>query len=185
MHEVSAVEDADGGLAANLDVATAAARFLTLLGSLDRTEHLLAVLRTLRGDVDDSTEAAPDQATAVHDGGDMDSRKNPRVHIECPLSFCAEGPSGQVIVQDIGTIRNLSWSGCSIQSPTALDKGAYLRMTIALPGHDTQVDVDLAKVRWATEHGFGVEFLVLNDREQARLRGFVTFRQDSEPLTLR
>jgi hypothetical protein len=115
----------------------------------------------------------------------MDSRKNPRIHIECPLSFCAEGPAGQVILQDTGTIRNLSWSGCSIQSPTALDKGAYLRMTIALPGHDARVDVDLAKVRWATQHGFGVEFLVLNDREQARLRGFVVFRQDSEPLTLR
>jgi PilZ domain-containing protein len=115
----------------------------------------------------------------------MDSRKGPRIHVECPLSFCAEGPAGQVIVQDTGTICDLSWSGCSIQSPTALDKGAYLRMTITLPGQDANVAVDLAKVRWASEQGFGVEFLVLNEREQARLRGFVTFRQDSDQLTLR
>jgi hypothetical protein len=173
-------------VASDLDIAGAAARFLTLLGSLDATEHLLAARAPDHSRRPPSQiEAAPDHATAVQHGGDMDSRKNPRIHIECPLSFCAEGPAGQVIVQDIGTIRNLSWSGCSIQSPTALDKGAYLRMTIALPGHDAHVDVDLAKVRWASQHGFGVEFLVLNDREQARLRGFVAFRQDSEPLTLR
>jgi hypothetical protein len=167
------------------DIAAAAARFLTLLASLDRTEHLLAALRTIRGDVDQriGTAVSPQRQFSI--GGDMDSRKSPRIPVECPLSFCAEGPAGQVIAQDTGTIRDLSSSGCSIQSPTALDKGAYLRITIALPGHDAQVDVDLAKVRWASQHDFGVEFLVLNDREQARLRGFVAFRQDSKPLTLR
>ena len=108
----------------------------------------------------------------------MESRKNPRVDIACHLSFFAEGPTGQVILQDKGTTCNLSWSGCSIQSPTALDKGSYLRMTIMLPGHAATLDVDLAKVRWANANGFGVEFLVFNDREQARLRGFVTSRHE-------
>jgi len=115
----------------------------------------------------------------------MESRKNPRVDVACSLSFFAELLAGQVIVQDTGTTCNLSWSGCSIQSQTALYKGSYLRMTISLPGHDASLDVDLAKVRWASQHGFGVEFLVFNDREQARLRGFVTSRYDEARLTLR
>jgi PilZ domain len=110
------------------------------------------------------------------------SRKYARVGIDCPLSFAAEEPSGSVLTEEKGTTCDLSWNGCAILSGTPMEKGSYLRLKIALPGHDSELDIDLAKVRWASPHRFGVEFLVLNPQEQARLRGFVTSRHDSESV---
>jgi len=110
----------------------------------------------------------------------MGSRKYARVGIDCALSFATEEPSGRGATEEKGTTCNLSWNGCAILSGTRVEKGSYLKLKIALPGHDSELDIDLAKVRWASPHRFGVEFLVLNPQEQARLRGFVTSRHDNE-----
>jgi hypothetical protein len=112
----------------------------------------------------------------------MSSRKFPRIHIDCPLSFSTEEPTGRMTAYDSGTTFNLSWNGCAIQSQTPVTKGWYVQVRIALPGHDIELDIELAKVRWATQHSFGVEFLVLNEREQAKLRGFVQSRHDNESI---
>jgi|RhiMetdeSRZDD1v2_1073273.scaffolds.fasta_scaffold63178_2 PilZ domain len=110
----------------------------------------------------------------------MSSRKYPRIPIDCQLSFSKEEPIGRFLAEDRGTTCNLSWNGCAIQSQAQVDKGWYLQMRIALPGHDLALDIELAKVRWASQQSFGVEFLVLNAQEQARLRVFVTSRHDTE-----
>ena len=112
----------------------------------------------------------------------MASRRYPRIRIDCPLSFSTDESSGGVFTQDKGITCDLSWNGCAIQSPTQVDKGSYLQMRIALPGHDVELNIELAKVRWATEQSFGVEFLVLTRQQQARLRGFVTSHDDDESL---
>ena len=74
------------------------------------------------------------------------SRKYPRIRIDCQLSFSTEEPSGRGLAQDRGTTCNLSWNGCAIQSQTRVDMGRYLQMRIALPGHDLELEIELAKV---------------------------------------
>ncbi|WP_447979820.1 PilZ domain-containing protein [Candidatus Nitrospira bockiana] len=108
----------------------------------------------------------------------MNLRQRRRIHVECPLSFLEEEPTGEIGKQDSGRLVNLSSGGCAIESAMPVDKGRYLRMSIMLPGHERRLEVDLAKVRWTTQHGFGVEFLVLESLEQIRLRSFIAWRNE-------
>ncbi len=68
----------------------------------------------------------------------------------------------------------LSLGGCGIESDQNVQQGKQLTLCIFMPEQDAPVVVDRAQVRWTVRGLFGLEFLAMQQEEQARLRRFVS-----------
>lgn len=97
-----------------------------------------------------------------------ENRKFQRVPVECFSVFSVEGPEGS------GTVVNLSREGCTVCSASPLPLGAALRVLIYPGANQAPIEVEVARVRWATLGQFGVEFMTLAPREATRLQEFLT-----------
>ena len=97
-----------------------------------------------------------------------EERKFRRVPVELFSLISDGGPEGN------GTTVNLSREGCAIHSTTPVKTGDYLRVLIFPSANQAPIEVDLARVRWATNQQFGVEFMTLAPREAIRLQDFRT-----------
>ena len=67
-------------------------------------------------------------------------------------------------------LRNLSDSGCSLYSETPLSVGDRLALVLDLP---LPALVTNARIIWANETGYGVEFVRISPIERTKLRRFL------------
>jgi hypothetical protein len=68
-----------------------------------------------------------------------------------------------------GTIVDLGVPGCAVESAIAPMPGDYVRLHVLMPDEAGPLQVALAKVRWAKEQRFGVEFLKVSTGQQVRV----------------
>jgi hypothetical protein len=91
-----------------------------------------------------------------------------RVQVQCPVQFTHEdGVTGQ------GIILNLSMGGCAIQSNTPVFDNMLVTMQFTPSEGKPSVTIEMGRVRWATLHEFGVEFLMVLPGERSRLDRFL------------
>ena len=72
-----------------------------------------------------------------------------------------------------GTVVNLSAKGCKVESDAAVRVGEAMSLIILLPDQKCPTTVDLAMVRWAKGHAFGLEFISIGASEALRIRDFL------------
>ncbi len=97
----------------------------------------------------------------------MNQRKHVRFHVELHCSFVGDQFAGE------GTVLDLSMEGCRVRSDTPTLKGVYMEVFITLLGQIPPLPIELAVVRWSPGSVFGLEFIRIADRHQARLRRYV------------
>lgn len=87
-----------------------------------------------------------------------------RVPVRCPVEFThEEGVSGE------GTVFNVSLGGCAVQSRVSVSDGMLVSLRIVSQEGDYPINVEMARVRWATTNEFGVEFLMVMSKEREKL----------------
>ena len=91
-----------------------------------------------------------------------------RYPIQCSITFLGDQIMGE------GTVRNVSTGGWKVDSDQPVQRGNYFALRVVLPDQAVPMKVDLAAVRWSSEREFGLEFLRMQQEEQARLRRFVS-----------
>lgn len=102
----------------------------------------------------------------------MDRRQYERVEVRLLAAFLRTvlsdtRPEGHGLILDVST------KGCRVRGTKPAKPGEYLSLTINLEGQAPPLAVELAAVRWAGAGEFGVEFIRMADREQARLRNYL------------
>ena len=97
-----------------------------------------------------------------------EKRKFRRVPVDFSCLCSADGPEWS------GTAVNLSRKGCAIRSTTSLQPGAYLHVLIFPGPNQTPIEVGVARVRWAANEQFGVEFITIAPRDAIRLLDLLT-----------
>src|SRR5690349_11920696 len=93
----------------------------------------------------------------------MQTRHRLRLPLRCPVIFASDEFVGE------GTVVDLGVPGCAVESHIAPLPGEYVRLHVLIPGEGGPLDVALAKVRWAKQERFGVEFLRVSNGEQIRV----------------
>ena len=68
---------------------------------------------------------------------------------------------------------NLSLGGCAIHSDTPVFDDMLITLQFTPSEATPPVSIELGRVRWATQHEFGVEFLMILPNERNRLEGFL------------
>jgi len=91
-----------------------------------------------------------------------------RIPVQCEVEFTHEdGVTGQ------GTVFNLSAGGCAVQSDTSVADNMLVTLRLASSQGGAPIVIELGRVRWATRREFGVEFVMVLSKEQARLDHFL------------
>ena len=103
---------------------------------------------------------------AIHPGATgVALRGQTRLRVQFRGLFSA----GVSMVGGEGWLQDLSHYGCRMESDTSLQPGTELELCF-LSREVVPIRVELASVRWAKGHEFGVKFLRLQAHEEARLR---------------
>ncbi len=97
--------------------------------------------------------------------GEIERRKSPRVEVTFKVTLAFKGGRAE----GVGTLINLSMGGCSIETTTRVEEGAFLDLTLQTPGGDQTIRCEEARVRWIRRGAFGVEFCNMGKDEQAKL----------------
>jgi hypothetical protein len=98
-----------------------------------------------------------------------------RLFVQYPVVFLGNQGVGE------GTLFNLSVGGAAIESPTPVERGTVLTLRMHLPPANQPLAVDRAEVTWTAGSDFGLHFLSLGTREQARLNQLIAERlQDTQ-----
>ena len=97
--------------------------------------------------------------------GGIERRKSPRVDVNFKVSLAFKGGR----TEGVGTLINLSMGGCSIETTTRVEEGAFLDLTLQTPGGDQTIRSEVARVRWIRRGAFGVEFCKMEKEDQAKL----------------
>ena len=93
----------------------------------------------------------------------METQRARRLFVRYPVMFLGDRGVGE------GTLFNLSIGGAAVESATAVQRGMVLTLRVHLPSANHPLAVDQAEVIWTTGDDFGLQFLSLGTREQARL----------------
>jgi hypothetical protein len=72
-----------------------------------------------------------------------------------------------------GIVVNLSAKGCKVESDASVRIGEAMSLIILFPDQKCPMTVDLAMVRWAKGHAFGLEFISMGASEALRIRDFL------------
>ena len=83
-----------------------------------------------------------------------------------------------------GRVFNVSVSGCLLDAPVRAKAGDHVQLRLFLPDTDLSMCVSLAIVRWAQGFRFGVEFIMVNDKQRACLNHFIALQEDLWELAL-
>jgi len=86
-----------------------------------------------------------------------------RVRVEFEVGLAGHEMKGE------GHSADLNVTGCSVEGNHSLSPGMYLTLRIHLPDGSLPVTVTLARVRWAQDSLFGVEFIQLPHSDQLRV----------------
>ncbi|WP_447979385.1 PilZ domain-containing protein [Candidatus Nitrospira bockiana] len=92
----------------------------------------------------------------------MSGERQDRLPVDLPISFVGDARGN-------GVVRNLSTSGCKIDSSVTVTEEMLLVLRLAVPGEGSPVVVDVAAVRWVVPPCFGVQFVSMHPAEQERL----------------
>lgn len=76
--------------------------------------------------------------------------------------------------QGIGIVRNLSRAGCQMDCMVDLVSQDALSMHLTLSPDEAPLIIEAASVRRCDEHLFSVAFLVMDTKEQERLRLYLS-----------
>lgn len=93
-------------------------------------------------------------------------RKHARYQVEFPAIFGGDHTG-------MGIVYNLGIGGCKIVSDLAVDKGSLLSVQLKIPDQTNPIVIRAATVRWIMKLEFGIEFLEMQELEQARLEQFL------------
>ena len=93
----------------------------------------------------------------------METRHRLRLPLRCPVIFASDEFVGE------GTVVDLGVPGCAVESRVTPSPGNYVRLHVFMPDENGPLEVGLAKVVWAKQQRFGVEFLKLSNGQQVRV----------------
>ena len=79
------------------------------------------------------------------------------------------------------SIRDLSAKGCRVESVISPFTGMQVTILLHVPGETNPIKIDNAAVRWCGSQGIGIEFLVVEEPEQARLGTFIKQLEKTAP----
>ena len=96
-----------------------------------------------------------------------------RCHQRFPVHFHSVF-SGPTLSESVGTIMNLSESGCCVHTDSQVYAGIQLTLHLHVPGEASPIHIEQAAVRWSREHEVGVGFITVEPRYQKRLDQFLT-----------
>ena len=92
----------------------------------------------------------------------------PRIPVRCPVEFThEEGVTGW------GTLFSLSLGGCAVQSDTPVSDNMLVTLRLAPSEDSPPIIIEMGRVRWATMQEFGVEFLIVLQKEREKLDWFL------------
>jgi hypothetical protein len=97
----------------------------------------------------------------------MQVQRERRLFVEYPVDFLGNQGVGA------GRLFNLSMGGGAIDSEAAVQLGTVLTLRVHPPSLPQPIAVDQAEVTWTAGGDFGVQFLSLGTREQARLNQLI------------
>lgn len=97
----------------------------------------------------------------------MEERRERRLFVQYPIEFLGNKGVGE------GKLINLSMGGASIESRAAVQRGTLLTLRVHPPSVPQPIAVDQAEVTWTAGDDFGVQFISIGTREQARLTQLV------------
>ncbi len=100
----------------------------------------------------------------------MELRQFPRYRVEYRSSFSSRG-----LVEGEGVLVDLSARGCRISTETSVAMGTDLVLRVHLPDREWPAEVAVAKVHWAAETEFGVEFLQMSGDAAERVHRIVQY----------
>jgi hypothetical protein len=103
----------------------------------------------------------------------MSTRRTPRVTLRCPILI-----EGDDYFAD-GQLVDISSPGCGIETNHPLQPGEYVQLRMMTWVGIPHFTVSLSKLRWVDHGRCGVEFLLMQDDEQARLKKAI---HEIEPL---
>jgi hypothetical protein len=95
-----------------------------------------------------------------------EQRQHVRYQVEFPATFAGDHAG-------IGIVYNLGLGGCKVVSDLAVKNGALLTVHLQIPEQPIAITIRAATVKWTLELEFGVEFLEMQELEQARLEQFL------------
>ena len=105
----------------------------------------------------------------------MEKRNHRRFQVNLPIAFTGKE-------KGLGIVRNLSRGGCQMDSMADITSHDSLLMHLTLSPDETPLTIEAASVRRCNEHLFSVAFLVMDTREQERLRLYLSQLDEKEQL---
>lgn len=94
----------------------------------------------------------------------MDLRRHQRFPVHFHSVF-----SGPKLNESVGTITNLSESGCCVHTDTQVYTGIQLALRLHVPGEASPIHIEKAAVRWSRERELGVGFITVAPSYQEQL----------------
>ena len=95
-----------------------------------------------------------------------ESRKVQRFAVQLPCQFWSDTNKSD------GTILNLSAQGCAMTAEQPPSVSTYVSMDIDLLNGEGPANIELAGVRWVSEHRCGLEFIRVRPDVLMKLRAF-------------
>jgi hypothetical protein len=96
-------------------------------------------------------------------------RATPRFHGKFQTTV-----SGPTKTQGTGVILDLSAGGCQLESPLTIARGQLLELRVSIPGLESPLIIDGARVQWVSGHLIGLTFVRIRSTEQQRLNRVIT-----------
>ena len=88
------------------------------------------------------------------------SRLHYRVSVRYPVILRSKGARG------VGLMTTLSVNGCTIEYQQLLDPTHQVEVHVPLPNQSEALVIEAATIRWSCGSLYGLEFLVVNNRQQ-------------------
>ena len=98
----------------------------------------------------------------------MAERRGRRLRLSCRLFFFGEDD-----FEGEATILDLSTGGCQATSPSEVQVGTTLRLSLFLQDQEWPLRIDEALVRWVKGPMFGLEFTKIRPAQRERVRAII------------
>ena len=103
----------------------------------------------------------------------VEKRHNARFQVNLPITFTGS-------VKGMGIVRNLSKGGCQMDCMADITSRDSLVLHLTLSPEEAPLTIQAASVRRCNEHLFSVAFLVMDMKEQERLRLYLAHLEEKE-----
>ncbi len=72
-----------------------------------------------------------------------------------------------------GAVRDLSLGGARVESALEVQPGAQIAIKLIVPGDDTPILIEQARVQWTIDRTFGVRFVEMRQQEMDELEQLI------------